>query len=155
MSKNGTKISLDCPFKNFLYQYLGRHSSEGHESASGSPSASGSSSASALRFFPGSASAFFRCGSATLPKRGPNFFKGFWTQNQLAWKRLQAIYKFTGFISMFISTSISMFIYMYTYMRLSCTGICPCLFSYLRTVRVHDHGQRHGNGHRNGRGNGR
>ncbi len=27
MSKNGTKISLDCPIKNFLYHYLARHSS--------------------------------------------------------------------------------------------------------------------------------
>jgi hypothetical protein len=25
--KNGTEISLDCPFKDFLYYYLARHSS--------------------------------------------------------------------------------------------------------------------------------
>ncbi len=39
----------------------------GHESASGS--------ANALRFFSGSASAFFRCGSATLPMRRTYLFK--------------------------------------------------------------------------------
>jgi hypothetical protein len=27
MKKNGTKISLDCPFKDFLCYYLARHSS--------------------------------------------------------------------------------------------------------------------------------
>ncbi len=54
--KIGSKISLDCPFKHFLYHYLLTIVQYEHESAS----------ASALRFFPGSASAFFRCGSATL-----------------------------------------------------------------------------------------